>query len=65
MKAGQLIMGDISMSLSKRCIEKNLKESKRNIGFVYINRAKLDEIKDHASAEPLIRQFKQTALGLN
>lgn len=33
--------------------------------FVYIKRAKLDEIKDQTRAKPLIRQFKLTALGLN
>lgn len=35
------------------------------MGFVYINRAKLDEIKDQTRVKPLIRQFKLTALGLN
>lgn len=33
--------------------------------FVYINRAKLDEIKDQTRAKPLIKEFKLTALGLN
>lgn len=61
---GQLIARDISMSVREKYIEQYIEKSNRKMEFVY-KKAKLDEIKDQTRAEPLIRQFKPAAFGLN
>ena len=62
--ADQLITGDVFMSLSTKHLRNNVFIS-RNMGFVYIIRAKVGEVKVQTRAEPVIKQFKLTSLGLN